>query len=425
MLKSAADIVRSNKRVTNFFMYGFGQAFNLLGPLLVIPYIVSKCGETGFGKVALGISLAYFLILIVDYAFEIKGIKEASEKRDDYPALEHLLNKVYQTKAVLCIISLAIGIVLINSFGFFNDEKPMFYLSLSMVIAQTISPMWFFLGTENLKAVTFINILSKLLYIGAVFIVVKSSADYIYINLLLGATSFIAYITGLVMIRQKYGFYFKRVLFRDIVQTLKQDLNICLSQLCLSARQQAPIFISGIFLGYFVAGQYKIIESIIMPIRTLIQISQRFFYPTLCYKIFRNTTEGLTFWKKYSLANMAMVVAGLIFIYFFSTEILIFFKAEPQTIPSLENIFYLALLIPLLLSITLPLEQLMFSIARNRQYVIITIVTAVVNIVLMLALITKYALHGIIISICIAEILFAAFCTAAVIKHFTKHEHKD
>ena len=41
-------------------VYGFGQAFNLVTPLLVIPYIVAVCGEENFGKTAVGMALSFF-----------------------------------------------------------------------------------------------------------------------------------------------------------------------------------------------------------------------------------------------------------------------------------------------------------------------------------------------------------------------------
>ena len=60
-------------------VYGFGQLFNLVTPLLVVPYIVSVCGEENFGKTAVGMAIAFFLIVF------IKTIK----KRAPLPSLTH------------------------------------------------------------------------------------------------------------------------------------------------------------------------------------------------------------------------------------------------------------------------------------------------------------------------------------------------
>ncbi|NJM80131.1 MAG: hypothetical protein HC854_11900 [Flavobacterium sp.] len=65
----------------NFFIYGIGQAFNLVSPIIIAPYLISICGIASFGKIGLGFAFALFLILIVDYAFDIKGIKKVAENR--------------------------------------------------------------------------------------------------------------------------------------------------------------------------------------------------------------------------------------------------------------------------------------------------------------------------------------------------------
>ena len=35
----------------NLSVYGFGQGFNLVTPLLIAPYIIGVCGRDAFGKI--------------------------------------------------------------------------------------------------------------------------------------------------------------------------------------------------------------------------------------------------------------------------------------------------------------------------------------------------------------------------------------
>ena len=76
--------------IKNFFIYGLGQVFNLISPLIIAPLVIAKCQDSGYGKVGLGFAMALFLILIVDYAFDIKGIKSVSENRHESNVLEQL-----------------------------------------------------------------------------------------------------------------------------------------------------------------------------------------------------------------------------------------------------------------------------------------------------------------------------------------------
>ena len=78
MYKIFCKLFTNNKKLKDFLIYGFGQAVNLISPLLVIPYLVSICGEEGLGKIGVGFSLALIAIVLVDYGSYINGTKEIS-----------------------------------------------------------------------------------------------------------------------------------------------------------------------------------------------------------------------------------------------------------------------------------------------------------------------------------------------------------
>jgi O-antigen/teichoic acid export membrane protein len=90
-----------NKVSKNFIFYGTGQAFNLLSPLLIVPYVISVCGVANFGKTGLSFGLSLFLILIVDYAFDIKGTKLVSESRENIKGIQQSLFTIIYTKIIL------------------------------------------------------------------------------------------------------------------------------------------------------------------------------------------------------------------------------------------------------------------------------------------------------------------------------------
>ena len=59
-----------------------------------------------------------------------------------------------------------------------------------------------------------------------------------------------------------------------------------------------------------------------------------------------------------------------------------------------------------MLSLSLPLEQLMFISNQTKSYIRITIFVTTVNIILLLLLIEEYQLAGIIFTLIVAELLF-------------------
>ena len=102
-----------NKKFKNFIIYGFGQAFNLLVPFMLIPFIVDKCGEENFGKTALAFSIYIFFIAFIDFCCDLIGVKEISENRNNIKYLNNFISKFFIIKTVILIVSIVSLLVLI------------------------------------------------------------------------------------------------------------------------------------------------------------------------------------------------------------------------------------------------------------------------------------------------------------------------
>ncbi len=391
-----------NKISKNFIVYGVGQAFNLLSPLLIVPYIISVCGIANFGKIGLSFGLSLFLILIVDYAFDIKGTKMISENRDEIRTIEQKLFTVIYTKTVLVCIAFFTLLILVNSIPLLSKEKPLFLFSFSIVLAQVLNPQWFLQGLEDFKTASLINILSKLFYVFLVFILVKNNEDYIYVNFYLGLSSLLINFLGLFIIQNKYNFNFHRPNFIEIKKILKSDFLFCVSQLFLSLRQLSPLFIVSYLLGFSVAGQYKVIEQIISLFRTFNQVYLKYFFPRLCYKIKQAKSDALIFWKKYVTILSIFVVIFSLLLFVFSTHVITFFNVSID----INSLFRFSLILPLLMVFSLALEQTMLINSNNKNYIRITIFVTAANIIALLILAPILKLNGVIISIILAELFF-------------------
>ncbi len=405
-MKKRLLLLIKDKKKTNFFIYGIGQAFNLLSPLIVVPYIVLICSVEALGKTGLGFALSLFLILIVDYAFDIKGTKLIAENRENKIELQKILNTAIFTKMALFGFVFILALFLIFFIPFFSQEKTVYLLSLSIVFAQVFNPVWFLQGIEEFSLVSILNIFSKTTYVILIYTLINHKSDYVYVNFFLGSSSFVFNVIGLFFIKNKFDFDIIKPNYIEVKTILIKDFSFCISQLFLSVRQLSPLVLSGYFLGFYIAGQYKIIEQIITLFRTFIQVFLKFFYPSVCYKIIIDEKSGFGFWKRYTGLIFLFIFLSLLIIFVFSQEILSFFHLKVASDSQLNIVFKFSLIVSLLMSISLPLEQLMFITNKNRIYIKITILATIINVVLILLLIKHLYLYGIIISLIVSEIVF-------------------
>ncbi len=397
-----------DKNRLNFIIYGIGQVFNLVSPIVVAPYIISKCGVDGFGKVGLGFSAALFLILVVDYAFDIKGIKMVSENRNDKVVLQNYLSLVLSTKFILFTLALLLSLAGTFFLPFFAQEKTLYLFSLSIVLAQVFNPVWFLQGIENFKLASLLNIFSKLTYVGLILFFIREKEDYVEVNLFLGISSLLFNIVGLAVIKFSHGFVYCKPDWNRIAAILKDDFSFCVSQLFLSVRQISPLFLVSYFVGYTLAGQYKIIEQVISLFRTFLQVYFKYYYASACYRVMKNFNEGVSYWKGYVFRVFLLSIGALLVLLLGVNHFLAFFNVAETEIAKMSGIFQISLVIPFLMVFSLALEQLMFITNKSREYIRITLGVTVINVTLILVLLQNFKLWGVVISIVISEIVFIA-----------------
>ena len=80
-----------------------------------------------------------------------------------------------------------------------------------------------------------------------------------------------------------------------------------------------------------------------------------------------------------------------------------FFKIDSKDLDKTVQYFRIGIIVPFLVSISQPLRQLMFAFSENKIYIKITIVTTILNFVLLLLFTEYYGLGGAFLSIIIIK----------------------
>lgn len=405
MIRKGITFFKNQKQLNNLIIYGFGQGFNLITPLLVIPYIVSICGEDGYGKIGVGMALAFFIMVFVDYGSEIVGVKEVAVNRENHNKLESIFITTYSAKLVLLAIMLLLVSFLFYFIPYFSKEKALFFLSLSMVVGQFINPTWFLQGIENFKWITILNILSKVIYLAGVFLFINQSTDYIYSNLIWGIGMIIANSITWFYILYKYSFSFSNLKNEAVKKMLNENFSIFSSQIFVSLQMYSPIVLISFFGGNTMAGQFKIVDQIIVIFKTYILLFFNFVYPRVCYLLDKSKQEALRFWKIYNGLNFIFITVSMIIITILSIKIVSYFN--PKGIVEISDLLKIAVLIPILQAITIPLKQLVLGSNKQREYVKITMVITVISLFLIVFVTPIYHVFGVLFSLILTEIVTA------------------
>ena len=403
MLKQKIIELLKNKQYTNLIIYGLGQAFNLITPLLVVPYIVSICGVENFGKTSIAMAIFFFIMVFIDYGSDIVGVKDVAVNRDNKDELEKIFITTLSSKLILLILVLIFSIVLFYFVPFFNNNMALYFLGLPILIGQCINPTWFLQGVENFKWITVLTIVSKLIYLFGIFFFIHQKEDYIFINLWWGIGTILANGLAFYYIFRKHSFSFSKLKKEHVLDLLKDNFSMFSSQIFVSLQMYSPIMLIGFFGNNLLAGHYKIVEQIIVVFKTYIYLFFNFVYPRVCYLLEKNLKQGFKFWKTYNGANFAFIAISMGILYFFSFEAVHFFTKTD--IMEICDLLKFAVFIPLSLSISIPLKQLLLGFNQQRLYIRTVMIMGIVNLLLMIALLPYYGIKGVLISLIISELI--------------------
>lgn len=396
----------NQKNLVNLVIYGFGQGFNLVTPLLVVPYIVSKCGEEGYGKIGVGMAMAFFIMVCIDYGSEIIGVKEVAINRGNKKMLEQVFITTYATKFIILLLALLLISILFYALPYFYVERKLFFLSLFMVVGQFINPTWFLQGIENFKWITTLNILSKIIYLAGVFLFIHQASDYIYNNLIWGVGMIAANGITWFYIYFNHSFSFSNLNMKSVRKMIKENFSIFSSQIFVSLQMYSPILLISLFGGNIMAGQFKIVDQIIVVFKTYILLFFNFVYPRVCYLLDNSIKEALRFWRLFNGLNFIFVTLLMVITSVSSVKIVTYFN--PQGIIEISDLLKIAIAIPILQSVSIPLKQLVLGSNKQSEYVRATMIITIMSLIIIILVAPIYKVFGVLIALIVTEIITVA-----------------
>jgi len=280
------------KLLSNFISLNALQVANLVLPLLTLPYLIRILQPENFGLVMFAQAFIVYFVILVDFGFNFSATKAISVHRDNPEKVTEIFSIVMQWKILLVGLSLLVMVFVVNTFDKFNTNIELYYLTFLYVVGQAIFPVWYFQGKEDMKYVTYMNLLAKILFTVCIFIFVKSNEDYLYVPLLNGLGYIVAGIFSLILIRLKYNETISIYSYKSMIYYLKDSADFFLSRVSASIYTSSNAFVLGLFTNNTIVGYYSIAEKLYMALRSLFGPVSTTLYPYI------SNTKNIVLYKK-------------------------------------------------------------------------------------------------------------------------------
>jgi len=287
-IKSLTNTEDKKRLMSNFFFLSVLQGANYILPLITLPYLVRVLGVEYFGLLAFATATITYFSILTDYGFNLTATREISIHRDNKAKVIEIFSSVMSIKVILMFVSFLLLTILVFSFEKFSKDALVYFLTFGTVVGQVLFPVWFFQGMELMKYITYLNILSKVIFTIAIFLFVQEQSDFYLVPLLTSIGFLVAGIWSLYLVKKEFGVRFELQSVDAIKYHLVEGWDIFVSSIFGSLYRNSNIFILGFLTNSTTVGYYAIVEKVVMILQTLQNIVGNTLFPYLSKKISTN-----------------------------------------------------------------------------------------------------------------------------------------
>lgn len=303
--------------IENALAMSVAQLISLGLPLLALPYLAINLGPDQLGRVAFALSVAQIILILTDYGFNLSAPKSIAVHRDNPKKISEIWCEITLIKFALSLIGLLIIAVSTLFFEKAKNEFWLFIAAYSMVIGNVIFPQWLFQGLEQVKIISLIQVLSRLIVFVAIFILVKTKEDIYWATFLQSA----GYLLGGILafpctMRALKGGQLKWPIISAIKLQLRDGWHIFLSMAANGVYSNGNVFFLSFFVTQNTLAQYHVAEKIIRAVQMMYVPISNSIYPHVSRLATSNPTSAIRFNQKLlvTLGGGATVISLLILI---------------------------------------------------------------------------------------------------------------
>jgi len=307
---SGTENAEQVRRVAGNFVYlSILNVFNILLPLITLPYLMRTVGKANYGIYSYVYMVVQYVIIFATYGFNFSATKQISQCRDDNEKVNQIYNSVIASKLIIGIVVSSV-ILLLSRIVFRDDQAPLMFLyGLGMVIGDILTPLWLFQGMEKMKYMTLVNASSKILFTILVFIVIRQSDDFVLIILLNSAGYMLAGMLSIMLAHRQFGMRIGLSSVKDVKYQFKEGFAVFGSTFGMYLYRNANIIILKQFVPNDTVGVYSAAEKVIKGVQSLVTPLAQALFPHLSFRFRdRSDKDNIEMLKKISVPFVLVVL---------------------------------------------------------------------------------------------------------------------
>ena len=402
--------------LSNVFANGILQFLNYAFPVLTLPFLGSVIGLEEFGVVNFFSVLVGYFTLFVIYGFDASATRKVPELEGDLKKMNLFFVEIQSSKVLLLILAFIVFSLLVLIIPDGIDNIKVALATFGVTAGWALMPNWFVQGIRRMSDLVWINIIPKAIFLGLVFLAIKSKEDSYLYPLFISLSTIICALLSITYLKFRLKVSSRIHFNKSVLIRIWQERLVFLSSFVNNFNQTIGIIFLGFFVTYSEVGVFSLGWRMMNIIQVLVSIPiLQALYPVLGSQLRSDLRSGTKVLNESIPLILVFIFSCSSFLWGTSSWLIQFFFGE-EFIESVRIYRWLSILPLISVFNHLMGSSFLLNLGYDKEVLKVTIWVSILAISLNLFLIWNYGLDGAIISIIITELILFLFYNAVIKK---------
>lgn len=380
-----------------------GTVSGFLFPMITFPYVSRVIMAEGIGQVQFYTSIINYVVLLTSLGIPLYATREVARIRDNISDLSRTTTEIITLNLILNILGYAVIFIMCFTVDEVMQNIPLFLLLSTSIVLTTIGCPWFFSGVEDFKYITLRGLVVKIICVVFLFVFVRDKQDL----MLYAAYSVFGSIGNNILNFIRLRKYVRLDSFKLRELKIWRHLKPAFAIFILNLVTSIYVNLDKVMLGFLkdneCVGYYTAATMISHVLLTAVTSLGAVMLPRLSNLVKQGDMVSFHRLAKKSynyIVTMSLPICGGLIV--LAPSLIRIFSGEGfnPAIPTLQIIspIIVAIGISNLIGI-----QILYPLGKIKIVTLSTMIGAIVNVILNLILIPKFAQNGAAVATVVAE----------------------
>lgn len=163
----------------NMVMNALLTMSSIIFPVITLPYVTRVLGAEGVGRVYFASSVIAFFAMFAELGIPVYGVRACARVRDDRAELSKTVREIMTANIIACAVVYFVFAIAVSTVPRLAEDRVLMIVMSSTMILNAVGAEWLYKALEKYTYITVRSVGFKFIALIAMFMMVRSEADYL------------------------------------------------------------------------------------------------------------------------------------------------------------------------------------------------------------------------------------------------------